>query len=135
APHVDLVHAPAAGLDHGQELLKGRLDGGFLETWVEDDHHFVMTHKRNCPLWTDGHGLSVTGGTASARARHVLAGMQGLSLPAPEQFSGRLIPLPLPLTNNGQPLPRPRWGSGSARCRAGNNPPRRGNNPPRPTGS
>src|SRR6516165_4885047 len=27
-----------------------------------------MTHKLNCPLWTDGHGLSVTGGTASTRA-------------------------------------------------------------------
>src|SRR5215831_12714695 len=69
APHVNLVHAPAARGDHGQELLQGRLDGVFLETRVEDDHHFVMAHERNCPLWTDGHGLSVTGGTASTRAR------------------------------------------------------------------
>src|SRR6516162_6425827 len=69
APHINLVHASAARGDHGQELLQGRLDGVFLETRVEDDHHFVMTHKRNCPLWTDGHGLSVTGGTASTRVR------------------------------------------------------------------
>src|SRR5262249_45695756 len=68
APHVDLVHAPAPRGDHAQELLQGRLDGVFLETRVEDDHHFVVAHKRNCPLWTDGHGLSVTGGTASTRA-------------------------------------------------------------------
>src|SRR5215469_9294003 len=68
APDINLVHAPAARGDHGQELLQRRLDGVFLETRVEDDHHFVMTHERNCPLWTDGHGLSVTGGTASTRA-------------------------------------------------------------------
>src|SRR5215475_4247647 len=67
-PHVNLVHAPASRGNHGQELLQGWLDGVFLEARVEDDHHFVMAHKRKCPLWTDGHGLSVTGGTASTRA-------------------------------------------------------------------
>src|SRR5262249_37920612 len=76
APHINLVHAPAARGDHGQELLQGRLDGVFLETRVEDDHHFVMAHKRNCPLWTDGHVLSVTGGTASTRPDAVPTGMQ-----------------------------------------------------------
>jgi|SRR6516162_4020076 len=41
-------------------------------------------------------------------------GMQALSLPAPEQFSGRLISLPLPVTNNGQPCPA-RGGEGVPR--------------------
>src|SRR5205807_1476708 len=87
-PHVHLVHAAAPRGHHGQELLQGWLDGAFLETRVEDDHHFVMTHELNCPLWTGGHGLSVAGGTASARARHMLAGCRGPSLPAPAERSG-----------------------------------------------
>src|SRR5215469_6944497 len=91
APHINLVHAPAARGDHGQELLQGRLDGVFLETRVEDDHHFVMAHNRNCPLWTDGHGLSVTGGTASTRAsRPCRPGCRRPSVPAPWQSSGLL---------------------------------------------
>src|SRR5262249_53146218 len=112
APHVNLVHAPASRGDHAQELLQGRLDGVFLETRVEDDHHFVMAHERNCPLWTDGHGLSVTGGTASTRAG---AGPAGMRTPKPTR--------PVAVLRRAR---RPPPGAGETRGLRGPLPPRGG---------
>src|SRR5215470_6231989 len=65
APYVDLVHASAPVPDNREELIQRGLDGVFLKTWIEDDHHFVAAHGQILPpLDWRGHGLSVTGGTA-----------------------------------------------------------------------
>ncbi len=44
APDVNLVNGPATRLDDREKLVKGRLNGTFLELRVEDDHHLVVAH-------------------------------------------------------------------------------------------
>ena len=68
-PDVQLLHAATTGRDDLKKLFKRRLNGAFLESRVEDDHHFVVAHARVLPpLDWRGHGLSVTGGAGSTAA-------------------------------------------------------------------
>src|SRR6201987_4734188 len=84
APDVDLVHASAPVPDDREELVQRGLDGVFLKTRVEDDHHFVTSHGWILPpLDWRGHGLSVTGGAAPWRPDRVPGWRSRVSLPAP----------------------------------------------------
>src|SRR5699024_9993137 len=49
APDIDLVDRTALLPDHVQERIQRRRHGALVETRIEDDHYFVLTHGTSSP--------------------------------------------------------------------------------------
>src|SRR5699024_6189579 len=49
APDVDLVDRTALLPDHVEERVQRRRHGALVETGIEDDHYFVLTHGTSSP--------------------------------------------------------------------------------------